>query len=64
MALQALNTDLRMTDRDPHPADEIRHPEPPLPEESGLTLEEYLAMQQAIGHAARSVSFGRLLTTN
>lgn len=33
--------------------EEIRQPEPPLPEESGLTLEEYLAMQQAIGHPVR-----------
>jgi ArsR family transcriptional regulator len=33
--------------------DEVRQPEPPLPEESGLTLAEYLAMQQAIGHPTR-----------
>jgi DNA-binding transcriptional ArsR family regulator len=33
--------------------DEVRQPEPPLPEESGLTLTEYLAMQQAIGHPTR-----------
>ncbi len=32
---------------------EIRRPEPPLPEESELTLEEYLAMQRAIGHPMR-----------
>lgn len=38
------------TDR---PSDEVRQPEPPLPPESGLTLEEYLAMQRAIGHPTR-----------
>lgn len=38
------------TDR---PNDEIRQPEPPLPDESGLTLEEYLAMQRAISHRTR-----------
>ncbi len=42
-----------MSETDPHRTDEIRQPEPPLPEESGLTLEEYLAMQQAIGHSTR-----------
>lgn len=38
---------------DEHAADEVHSPDPPLPEESGLTLDEYLAMQQAIGHPTR-----------
>ena len=38
------------TDR---PNDGVRRPEPPLPDESGLTLEEYLAMQLAISHRTR-----------
>lgn len=42
-----------MGETDRRSTDEIRRPEPPLPEESGLTLEEYLAMQQAIGHPIR-----------
>jgi DNA-binding MarR family transcriptional regulator len=42
-----------MSETDRQQTDEIRQPEPPLPEESGLTLEEYLAMQQAIGHPTR-----------
>jgi DNA-binding transcriptional ArsR family regulator len=42
-----------MSEADRHRTDEVRQPEPPLPEESGLTLEEYLAMQQAIGHPTR-----------
>ncbi len=42
-----------MVETDRRPADEVRQPEPPLPEESGLTLEEYLAMQQAIAHPTR-----------
>lgn len=32
---------------------DIEFPDAPLPEDSGLTLEEYLAMQQAIGHPTR-----------
>lgn len=36
-----------------HHATDVRQPDPPLPEDSGLTLEEYLAMQQAIGHPTR-----------
>ena len=36
-----------------HHATDVRRPDPPLPEDSGLTLEEYLAMQQAIGHPTR-----------
>jgi len=42
-----------MAETDRRPTDEVHQPEPPLPEESGLTLEEYLAMQQAIGHPTR-----------
>jgi DNA-binding transcriptional ArsR family regulator len=34
-------------------AEGVPRPEPPLPEASGLTLEEYLAMQRAIGHLTR-----------
>jgi ArsR family transcriptional regulator len=39
------------TDR--NPSEDVRMPDPPLPEESGLSLEEYLAMQRAIGHETR-----------
>lgn len=42
-----------MADYDYCPSDAVRQPEPPLPEGSGQTLEEYLAMQQAIGHPTR-----------
>jgi ArsR family transcriptional regulator len=42
-----------MAESDRRRPNDIRQPEPPLPEESGLTLEEYLAMQQAIGHPTR-----------
>jgi len=42
-----------MSETDRHRTDEIRQPDPLLPDESGLTLEEYLAMQQAIGHPTR-----------
>ncbi len=42
-----------MSETDHQSRDEIRQPEPLLPEESGLTLAEYLAMQQAIGHPTR-----------
>jgi predicted transcriptional regulator len=42
-----------MSETDRQSTDEVRQPEPPLPEESGLTLEEYLSMQQAIGHPTR-----------
>ncbi|WP_331232346.1 winged helix-turn-helix domain-containing protein [Natronorarus salvus] len=42
-----------MSETDRHQTEEVRQPEPPLPKESGLTLEEYLAMQQAIGHSTR-----------
>lgn len=42
-----------MAETDRQSTEDVRQPEPPLPEESGLTLEEYLAMQQAIGHLTR-----------
>ena len=42
-----------MSEPDRQSTDEVRQPEPPLPEASGLTLEEYLSMQQAIGHPTR-----------
>ncbi len=42
-----------MSENNRQPGDEVRQPEPPLPSESGLTLEEYLEMQQAIGHPTR-----------
>ena len=42
-----------MSETNRHPPADVRQPEPPLPEESGLTLEEYLAMQQSIGHPTR-----------
>lgn len=42
-----------MAETDRQLADDVRTPEPPLPEDSGLTLDEYLAMQQAIGHPTR-----------
>lgn len=38
---------------DQPPVDEVQSPDPPLPEDSGLTLDEYLAMQRAIGHPTR-----------
>ncbi|KOX95324.1 winged helix-turn-helix domain-containing protein [Halorubrum tropicale] len=42
-----------MSETDRPPKEDVRRPEPPLPKDSGLTLEEYLAMQQAIGHPTR-----------
>ena len=42
-----------MSESNRHSTTEVRQPDPPLPEESGLTLEEYLAMQQAISHLTR-----------
>jgi len=42
-----------MSETDQKPSKDVRQPEPPLPDESGLTLAEYLAMQQAIGHPTR-----------
>jgi len=52
-----------MAETDRQPTEDIRQPERPLPEESGLTLEEYLAMQQAIGHPVR-FRILRTLVTN
>ena len=42
-----------MSETNRHSTTEVRQPEPPLPEDSGLTLEEYLSMQQAISHMTR-----------
>ncbi len=42
-----------MAERNRQSAGDVREPGPPLPEDSGLTLEEYLAMQRAIGHPTR-----------
>jgi len=42
-----------MSETNRHSTTEVRQPEPLLPEDSGLTLEEYLAMQQAISHQTR-----------
>ena len=42
-----------MSETNRHSTTEVRQPEPPLPEDSGLTLEEYLSMQQAISHMLR-----------
>jgi DNA-binding MarR family transcriptional regulator len=42
-----------MSETDRHSSENVRRPEPPLPEASGLTLAEYLAMQRAIGHPSR-----------
>ena len=52
-----------MSETDRQPSEKIRQPDPPLPEESGLALEEYLAMQQAIGHPTR-FRILRTLVTN
>jgi DNA-binding MarR family transcriptional regulator len=53
-----------MSETDRQPSEEIRHPDPPLPEDSGLTLEEYLAMQQAIGHPTRFRTLRTLVTND
>ena len=42
-----------MAETERRAAAEVQRPDPPLPEDSGLTLDEYLAMQQAIGHPTR-----------
>jgi len=52
-----------MGETDRHAGEDVRRPEPPLPDESGLTLEEYLAMQRAIGHPTRFQTL-RTLTEN
>jgi DNA-binding transcriptional ArsR family regulator len=52
-----------MGEADRHAGEDVRRPDPPLPDESGLTLEEYLAMQRAIGHPTR-FQILRTLTEN
>lgn len=42
-----------MAETDRQSGKEVREPEPLLPDDSGLTLQEYLAMQRAIGHQTR-----------
>ena len=42
-----------MSETDRPPTEDVRRPEPPLPKDSGSTLEVYLAMQRAIGHPTR-----------
>ena len=42
-----------MGETEHYAAADVRQPDPPLPEDSGLTLDEYLAMQRAIGHPTR-----------
>lgn len=42
-----------MAETDRRAVAEVREPDLPLPEDSGLRLEEYLAMQRAIGHPTR-----------
>ena len=53
-----------MSEIDRQPTEEVRQPEPPLPEDSGLTLAEYLAMQQAIGHPTRFRILRTLVANN
>jgi ArsR family transcriptional regulator len=52
-----------MGEADRHAGEDVRRPDPPLPDESGLTLEEYLAMQRAIGQPTR-FQILRTLTEN
>ena len=49
---------------DVRPTNEVERPKPPLPSDSGLTLEEYLAMQRAIGHATRYQILRTLVANN
>lgn len=42
-----------MSETDRQPTEDVHDPEPLLPEDSELTLEEYLAMQQVISHPTR-----------
>lgn len=44
--------------------EDVQQPEPSLPDESGLTLEEYLAMQRAIGHQTRFRTLRTLVTND
>ena len=53
-----------MSETDRQPSEEIRQPGPPLSEDSGLTLQEYLAMQQAIGHPTRFRILRTLVATD
>ena len=53
-----------MSETDRHPTEDVRQPEPPLPDESGLSLEEYLAMQQSIGHPTRFRILRTLVANN
>jgi DNA-binding transcriptional ArsR family regulator len=52
-----------MGDSDQRTENGVRNPTPPLPDDSGLSFEEYLAMQQAIGHPTR-IRILRMLTAN
>lgn len=56
-------TGIEMSETDRQRGEEVRQPEPPLPEDSGLSLEDYLAMQRAIGHPTR-YRILRTLTAN
>ena len=42
-----------MSETNRQSAAEIREPKPPSPDDSGLTLEEYLDRQQPISHMTR-----------
>ena len=53
-----------MSETDRQSVEEVRQPEPPLFQESGLTLEEYLAMQQDIGHPTRFRILRTLVANN
>ena len=53
-----------MSETDRQPIEEVRQPEPPLPDDNGLTLKEYLAMQQVIGHSTRFRILRTLIANN
>ena len=53
-----------MSETDRQLIEKVRQPEPPLPDDNGLTLEEYLAMQQAIGHPTRFRILRTLVANN
>jgi DNA-binding transcriptional ArsR family regulator len=59
----ATDRDIQMGEPDRRTENGVGKPTPPLPDDSGLTLEEYLAMQQAIGHPTR-LCILRTLTAN
>jgi DNA-binding transcriptional ArsR family regulator len=63
MVSVAIARDTQMVETDRRTENGVRKPTPPLPDDSGLTLEEYLAMQQAIGHPTR-FRILRTLTAN